>query len=154
MAQDYPNDPKIDEVYYNAAVVFERAKLLGSAIQAREMLLKVKPDSTLAKKAIYQIGRNYQDIAAYEQAADNYEQFAEKFPGEKEAPMALNSASFFRRGLGDNDKAIKDVALFVKDYGGRHEFVDKAAGVDFERGPDLRAAEGLRASCRSTSRTT
>ena len=39
-AQDYPNDPKIDEVYYSAAVDFERAKLLGSAIQAREMLLE------------------------------------------------------------------------------------------------------------------
>src|SRR5262249_20934978 len=50
-AQEYPNNPKIDEVYYNAAVAFERVKLLGSAIQAREILLKTKPDSTLAKKA-------------------------------------------------------------------------------------------------------
>ena len=63
-AQDYPADPKIDEVYYNAAINFERAKLLGSAIQAREILLKTKPESTLAKKALYQIGRNFQDVAA------------------------------------------------------------------------------------------
>jgi tetratricopeptide (TPR) repeat protein len=131
-AQDYPNDPKIDELYYNAAILFEKAKLIGSAIQAREALLKVKPDSVLAKKAIYQIGRNYQDIAAYDLAAGKYEEFAERFPGEKEAPIALNSASFYRRGLGDNDKAIKDNALFVKDYGGRKEFIDKAAGVAFE----------------------
>jgi len=96
--------------------------------------LKARPDSALAKKAIYQIGRNYQDVAAYERAADMYEQFAEKFPGEKEAPVALYSASFYRRGLGDNEKAIKDVALYVKDYGGRHEFVDKAATTDFDQG--------------------
>lgn len=133
-AADYPNDPKIDEVYYNAAVAFERVKLLGSAIQAREILLKTKPDSTLAKKAIYQIGRNFQDVAAYDKAADYYEQFAEKYPGEKEASTALYSASFFRRGLGDNEKSIKDVALFVKDYGGRHEFIDQAATVAFNEG--------------------
>lgn len=133
-AADYPNDPKLDEIYYNAAINFERAKLLGSAIQAREILLKTKPDSTLAKKAIYQIGRNFQDVAAYDKAADYYEQFAEKFPGEKEASTALWSASFFRRGLGENDKAVKDVALYVKDYGGRHEFIDKAASADFDQG--------------------
>ena len=144
-AQDYPNDPKIDEVYYSAAVDFERAKLLGSAIKAREILLKTKPDSPLAKKAIYLIGRNFQDIAAYDQAAENYEQFAEKYPGEKEAPVALNSASFFRRGLGENDKAIKDVALYVKDYGGRHEFTDKAASADFVRA-DLRGPARQRAA--------
>ncbi len=43
MTQDFPNDPKIDEVYYSAAVLFERAHLLGSAIGAREALLKVRP---------------------------------------------------------------------------------------------------------------
>src|SRR5439155_15817037 len=32
-AQDYPNDPKIEQLYYNPAVDFERGKLLGSAIQ-------------------------------------------------------------------------------------------------------------------------
>ena len=133
-AAEDPNNAKLDELYYNAAVDFERAKLLGSAIQARELLLKARPDSTLAKKAIYQIGRNFQDVAAYDKAADYYEQFAQKYPGEKEASTALYSASFYRRGLGDNEKAIKDVALFVKDYGGRHEFVDKAAGVDFAQG--------------------
>ncbi len=131
-ALENPNDPKLDEVFYNAAVLYERAHLLGLAINAREQLLKAKPDSTLAKKAIYQIGRNYADVAAYERAADMFEQFAEKFPGEKEAPKALNSATFYRRGLGENDKAVKDVALFVKDYGGRHEFIDIAAGVAFD----------------------
>ena len=131
LATDYPDDPKIDEVYYNAAVLFERAKLLGLAIQARQQLIKLKPDSTLSKKAIYQIGRNYQDIAAFELAAENYENFATKFPGEKEASTALRTAAFFRRGLGENDKSITDSNLFAKNYAGRHEFTDQAAGVAF-----------------------
>jgi len=132
LATDYPDDPKIDEVYYNAAVLFDKANLVGAAISARQQLLKVKPDSTLAKKAIFQIGRNYQNIAAFELAAENYETFANKFPGEKESATALYSASMFRRGLGENDKSIADVKDFIKLYGGRKEFVDKAAGVEFD----------------------
>ena len=134
LATDYPNDPKLDEVYYNAAVLFEKAKLIGLAIQARGKLIELKPDSTLAKKAIYLIGRNYQDIGVYEMAADNYEKFASKYPGEKDASTALFTASFFRRGLGQNEKSIEDTQLFTKIYGGRHEFVDKAAGVAFGEG--------------------
>ena len=127
-------DVKLDEVYYNAAINFERAKLIGLSIRAREELIKRFPDSPLAKKAIYQIGGNYQAIAYYEAAADKYEQFAQKFPGEKNASGALYTASFFRRGLGENDKAISDTSEFTKTYGARHEFTDKAAGVDFEEG--------------------
>jgi tetratricopeptide (TPR) repeat protein len=132
VATDYPDDPKIDEVYYNAAVLFDKANLIGLAIQARQQLLKIKPDSVLAKKAIFSIGRNYQNIAAFELAAENYETFANKFPGEKESATALYSASMFRRGLGENDKSIADVKDFIKLYGGRKEFVDKAAGVEFD----------------------
>src|SRR5262249_32783325 len=131
LATEYPNDPKIDEVYFNAAVLFEKSKLIGLAIQARQQLIKIKPDSTLAKKAIYLIGRNFQDIAAYDMAAENYETFASKFPGEKDAAKALNTASVFRRGLGDNDKSIDDTNLFTKNYGARKEYVDQAAGVQF-----------------------
>ncbi len=36
LAEEYPDDPKIDEVYFNAGVNFEKAKLIGPAIQARE----------------------------------------------------------------------------------------------------------------------
>jgi tetratricopeptide (TPR) repeat protein len=131
MAADDPNYAKLDELYYNAASLYEQAHLIGSAISARELLLKNRPDSTLAKKAIYLIGRNYEAVAWFDKSADNFEQFAERFPGEKDAPIALNTASFFRRGLGENDKSMKDTDLFIKNYGGRKEWVDKAAGVAF-----------------------
>jgi tetratricopeptide (TPR) repeat protein len=136
LASDYPNDSKIDEIYFNAAVNCEKAKLIGLAIQARQVLIRTKPDSRLAKKAVYLIGRNYQDIAAFELASENYENFAKKYPGEPDgtatdAAKALNTAAFFRRGLGQNEFAIDDTDLFVKNYGGRKEFVDQAAGVKF-----------------------
>src|SRR5581483_612955 len=129
LAVEYPDDPRIDEVYYNAAVNYEKAKFIGLAIKMREQLISTKPDSTLAKKAKYLIGRNYQDVAAFEKAAENYETFANKYPGEKDASTALFTASFFRRGLGENDLAMKDTESFIKLYGPRKEFTDKAAGV-------------------------
>jgi tetratricopeptide (TPR) repeat protein len=131
-AADNPTDPKIDEVYYNAALLYDRVHLIGLAIRAFEALLQAKPDSVLAKKAIYIIGKDYAAVAWFDKAAEKYEEYASRFPGEKDSPQALNTASFFRRGLGDNDKAIKDTDLFVSTYGGRHEFIDKAAGVAFD----------------------
>jgi len=146
LAERFPNDPKLAELYFNASVNFERARLIGLAIQGRERLIQVRPDDPLAKKAIYRLGQNYQFIAFYEQAADQYEKFATKFPGEfsdpkekdpakrVDAPLALNTAAFFRRGLGQTDKSIELVNLFIKNYGGRKEFYDQAAGVFFDMG--------------------
>lgn len=146
LADRYPSDPKIDELFFNAGVCFEKARLIGLAIQAREKLISTKPDSPLSKRAIYRVGQNFQSIAAYESAAEKYEGFASRFPGEfadpkekdpakrVDAPLALYTASFFRRGLGQIDKSIDDVNLFIKNYGGRKEFYDQAAGVFWEMG--------------------
>src|SRR5262249_40919964 len=106
LATEFPDDPKLDEVLYDAAIDYQRAKMIGLAVLAFQQLIKVKPDSRLAKKSIYMIGRNYQDIAAFEAAAENYEQFAARWPGEPESSTALYRASFFRRGLGESQKAI------------------------------------------------
>lgn len=144
LAERYPDDPKIAEIYYNAAINFERARLIGLAIQAREKLISMKPDDPLAKKAIYRVGQNFQFIAAYEVAAEKYESFATRFPGELskadekdpskkvDAATALYTATFFRRGLGQPDKSIEDANLFIKNYGGRKEYQDQAAGVFFD----------------------
>ena len=70
------------------------------------------------------------------------------------APTALYSASFFRRGLGDNDKAIKDVAALrqglrrsqgVRRQGGRRRASTRARSTSSRRTGH---------ACRSTSSTT
>ena len=125
---------RLDEVLYNAAINFEAAKLLGNAIRVRQVLIREFPDSELAKKAIYLLGANWHAIAVYDKAADYYEQFARRFPGEdgrkcsdqeKEAGLcpiaheALMNAVFFRIGLGDEEKALADAELFERNYGRR-----------------------------------
>jgi tetratricopeptide (TPR) repeat protein len=127
----YPECGKLDEVLYNAAISFEATKLIGRAIKVRGVLIEKFPESPLAKKALYLTGANFQALALYPKAAEYYENFANRFPGEegkacsdadrtaKICPVAheaLQDAVFFRLGLGDDDAAIKDAQLYEKNY--------------------------------------
>jgi tetratricopeptide (TPR) repeat protein len=131
----YPECGKLDEVLYNAALNFEAAKLIGRAIKVRTVLIDKFPESPLAKKAIYLTGANFQALALYPKAAEYYETFAAKFPGEEgkgctdkdkaagtcpKAQEALQDATFFRLGLGDDDKALEDGKLFERNYAKRY----------------------------------
>jgi hypothetical protein len=109
---------KLDEVLYNMAIEFEAARLIGAAIKARMVLISHEQykDTVWAKRALYFIGQNYHAIALYEKAAEYYEAFAKKYSGEEEAPEALQNATFFRLGLGQDDKAIDNALLFQKNY--------------------------------------
>ena len=129
-----PDCGEMDEVLYNAAINFEAARLLGRAIQVRKVLIEKHPGSEWSKRAVYLIGANYHALAYYEQAANYYEDFSRKFPGEdgkkctkqeKDAGTCTNSidalenAVFFRLGLADDKRALDDANLFAKNYGRR-----------------------------------
>jgi tetratricopeptide (TPR) repeat protein len=102
---------------YNAGLCFQNARLVGQAIKVREQLIKDHPKSELAQRALFQIASGYHQLAYYSEAAKRYEEFASKFPGEKQAFTALGNAYSFRIGLGEFDKAIDDMNSFVKYYG-------------------------------------
>ncbi|HJZ87373.1 MAG TPA: tetratricopeptide repeat protein [Polyangia bacterium] len=116
---DASDAPRAAQALFNAGIAFDNARLIGQAIKMRQNLIKLKPNSTEAQKAFYQIGENYHGIAYYQRAAESYEAFAAKYPGEKESADALSNATFFRRGLGDDEKAIADNNLYIKFYGQR-----------------------------------
>lgn len=128
---DGVDDFKPDELLWNLAIQYEAARLIGPSIRIRQALVERYPESTLAKKAIYLIGANYHALALYSQAADWYEQFARRFPGEdgsdcSEADIennlcpiaheALQTAILFRIGLGDIEQARDDGRLFERNY--------------------------------------
>jgi len=121
----------MDEVLYNAAIHFEAARLLGRAIQVRNVLIERFPESEYSKRAIYLVGANFHALAFYEQAAGYYERFARQFPGEDGsdcseedrengtcaiASEALQNAVFFRMGLGNTEQAEEDATLFARNY--------------------------------------
>ncbi|HEY6728437.1 MAG TPA: tetratricopeptide repeat protein [Polyangiaceae bacterium] len=112
-----------DQIVYNMAKAYQAARLLAKSIQARKILLTDKyglHETELAKKAIYEIGGNYQAIAVYDQAAFYYEMYADKtaYKGEF-ADKALADAVVLRLGLGMEDEAIKDADAFKRYYGAR-----------------------------------
>jgi len=138
---------KLDEVLYNASINFEAARLIGRAIKVRKVLIERYPQSEWAKRALYLVGANYHALAMYDTAADYYEQFATRYPGEDGkdcqaadrsagtcavAYEALQNASFFRLGLGDEVKAVEDANLFERNYA--HKFPRQTSQVKFAVG--------------------
>jgi len=111
---------KMDEVVYNAAKAFQAARLIAKAIQAR--LILIKPENTmdkseLAKKAVYEIGGNYQAIAVYDEAANWYEKYARENPKAENADKALSDATLLRLGLGQEEEAIRDGDAYNRSFG-------------------------------------
>ncbi len=116
-AETIPDHKDHAQRLYNAGLCFQNARLVGQAIKAREQLIAAHPKDTLAQRALFQIASGYHQLAYYSEAAKRYEEFANKFPGEKQAFTALGNAYSFRIGLGEFDKAVEDMNSFVKYYG-------------------------------------
>jgi tetratricopeptide (TPR) repeat protein len=114
-----PEANENDEVLYNALVCYQEGKSIGAAIQMFALMKQYYPKSKLMPRAIGRIGKAYGDIAFYEQAADKLEQYAKEYGGEKDAFEALSEAVFYRKGIGQDDKAIADTTFFMKQYGAK-----------------------------------
>ncbi len=125
---------KMDEVVYNGCKAFQAGRLIAKAIQCRQILLNSDNQldkSPLARKAVYEIGGNYQAIAVYDKAADWYERFARENPKEDKADVALSDAVVLRLGLGQDDKAIEDAKLYKQHFGNRNpaQYAQIAFGI-------------------------
>jgi TolA-binding protein len=131
-ADALPAHAKHAERLWNAGQCFQNAHLTGQAVKAWQALIKAHPDDTLAKKAIFRVAAGYHQLAIYEKAAEGYETFARRFPGEPQAAAALGNATAFREGLGQLTEAAADMDAFVAFYGRRQP--QDAAAVDFQKG--------------------
>jgi len=129
-ADSLPDHPKHAERLWNAGQCFQNAHLVGQALKARQQLIKDHPKDKLAEKALFRVAAGYHQLAYYSKAAENYEDFANKFPGEGKATEALGNATTFRIGLGDSEKALADMDSYVRFYGSRKP--QDAAGVYFQ----------------------
>ncbi|APR78095.1 TPR domain protein [Minicystis rosea] len=111
---------RAEEILYNSARAFQAARLIAKSIAVRKILIDPKynlHNTEAAKKAIYEIGGNYQAIAVYDEASSWYERYAAANKGAEKAPEALQDAVVLRLGLGQEDQAIKDADLFNRNYG-------------------------------------
>ncbi|MEN9581114.1 MAG: hypothetical protein RJA70_4123 [Pseudomonadota bacterium] len=112
---------RMEEILYNAAQAYQAGRLLAKAISVRMLLLNPQyklNDTELAQKALYQLGRNYQAIAVYDQAAKFLMRYAEatKYKGE-DADKAVSDSVVLNLGLGLEDEAIEAASSFNRNYG-------------------------------------
>ncbi|HUS29742.1 MAG TPA: tetratricopeptide repeat protein [Kofleriaceae bacterium] len=112
-----PEAKKNDEVLYNAGVCYEDGHSIGVAIRMYGLLEQYYPQSPVLPRAIARLGKAYGDIAFYDRAADRLEQYAKKFAAEEDAHDAMNDAVLYRKGTGDDAKAIEDTKFFVRTFG-------------------------------------
>ena len=115
-----PQCDRLDEIVSNAARAYQAGRLVAKAIRARMTLLNPQfrmDQGALAKKATLEIGRNFQAIAVYDQASEWYEKYAKLDKSAEGADGALGDATLLRLELGQEDEAIADAKLFMRNYG-------------------------------------
>ena len=99
------------------AFASRRASRSAPRSQTFNLLQKYYPNSKLTAKAIARLGKAYGDIAFYDKASEKLEEYAKKYAGEKDAYDAMSDAVFYRKGIGDDAKAIEDTKYFIKTFG-------------------------------------
>jgi tetratricopeptide (TPR) repeat protein len=112
---------RMEEVLFNAAQAYQAGRLLAKAISVRQLLLNPKyklNETDLAKKSIYQLGRNYQAIAVYDAGAKYLMRYAEAtaYKGE-DADKAVSDAVVLNLGLGLDEPAIEAAQSFNRHFG-------------------------------------
>ncbi len=110
---------KLDEVLYNAGVLFEDGRSLSAAIDVYVELRARFPASKVAARALARLGNVYARVAYYDRASANFEEYARKYAGQDDAFAAMNDAVVFRKGLGHDQQAIDDTTYFIRTFGAR-----------------------------------
>lgn len=124
----HPDDPKLDELLYNAGVWFDQAGDFAQAQRARLRLLAVKPESPLSMRALQASAARYEQVGAYARAASCLEELAAKRPNETERSVAaLQTALNHRVNIGDAKRAQSDFDQFIKQYGSQPAHRETAA---------------------------
>ncbi len=133
---DHEDHEQADTLLFNAARCYEAAYLVGKAIQIRNALLEAHPDSKHYQQTLQELGLNYQAVAYYSDAAERFEQYADKYTKDEFTPEALQNAYLFRLGLGNDEQAQKDLGKFeglyrkkdpktaAKIFWSKHELLD------------------------------
>lgn len=156
-----PPYKRMDEVLYNAGVMYRRAGMVPEAIKAFRLLAesdKGARRSPLAARAAHWIAGISMSIGEYAEAAAWFERFARESPGEKDAPDSLRDAVVLRLSLGQAAEADADASLFSKHYGSKKaadtaKIVFAIGAFHADRGDFKAAVPRLKASLPMTGKS-
>jgi tetratricopeptide (TPR) repeat protein len=102
-AEAVPEHPRHAQRLAEAARCFEKAHLVGAALQARQELIRHHPRDPLARDALFDVAAGYHRLAYYTKAMDCYVAFAEAFPLDGRAPTARANAAEFGKAVDGGD---------------------------------------------------
>jgi TolA-binding protein len=106
---DHEEHDKADTLLWNAADCSDAGYMVGQAIKIRDILLEEFPESEHAPDTLYFVAQSHQAVAHYREAAERFEQFAEKHKKDKRSADALQNAYLYRLGIGDEEQAQTDM---------------------------------------------
>ena len=117
-AQDFPQDQeRAVKAVHNAGINYFEAQQVEKALKTQKGLYDKFPRHPLAPKVLYSMGDMFRRTTVYDQAAVVYELFVKNHPKHKLAEKALRFASIYRKTLGNDKEAIKNLQLYLKRYG-------------------------------------
>jgi tetratricopeptide (TPR) repeat protein len=109
----------VPEMTYNAAVCYEMGASTSAATVMYSKLIDEHRSSKLVPRALARRGQIYMSIAYFDQAAADFELYAQRYAGEKDAADALENAFRLRVALGDDRGARKDAETWIKFFGAK-----------------------------------
>ena len=144
------------EARYNAAVCLEHARLLDRAVATLRALVDAYPRDPLGARALARIASIEGALFHVEAAADAAEEYAKKYPAEKDALDALENAFVWRMALGQYDRAGRALDTIAKRHvtspGARRSLAERSAALAaalLERGERKAAAVRVRTMVRT-----
>jgi len=140
--KDFPHSEYADKALFNEQVIYENENKLDLSIPAGEKLLKDYPKSTLVQQTIEKLGRSYERIADFQQAARYYQRYANQFPDDPKAADNLFNAALWNEGLGNFSRSIDLYNQYILTYKDRKDLpeIRFTIGLINEKQQDWKAA--------------
>lgn len=116
---------KSDKGLWDDAVKYQKDQKVTEAINSYEQIFEKHPDSPLAPKALFEIGKLYQSrsvknlntVASLNKAIEYYGKIFNEYPNNEEAPKALFMKGFIQSNeLEDYPAAKSSFNMFIQKY--------------------------------------
>ncbi|MDW8362912.1 MAG: tetratricopeptide repeat protein [Myxococcales bacterium] len=122
-AEEFPDDPRARQAYYNAGLERQRAGDLVGAEEAYRGLVERYARSSEGALGAWNAAQMYESIAQFSDAARWYETYAQRFPDGPRAADAAYNAVLLRLTAGEHDEAVAAGRRFLERFP-RHEARD------------------------------
>lgn len=103
-----------EELLYNAGYCYEEGRSMGAAALMYQQLQRIFPRGKLTARSLARLGNVYAQTAFYREASEKFEEYATKYAGEDDAYNLLSDAVIYRKGVGDDARAIDDTNTYVR----------------------------------------